>query len=95
MGEDEKNIGRIEAMLEDARIRIKESEERAIKRTDELERKIDTMNQRLSEWTPLLVQLSKQEDTKRQVVVASTVNLIANIAAWILLVFMWFVKNGK
>lgn len=95
MGEEEKNIGRIEAMLEDARIRIKESEERATRRTDELERKIDAMNQRLSEWTPLLVQLSKQEDTKRQVVVASTVNLIANVAAWILLVFMWFVKNGK
>jgi rRNA maturation endonuclease Nob1 len=90
--EEGRSIGRIEALLEDARDRVKEAEERANKKVEELERKIESMNLRLQEWVPLLTQLEKQEDTKRQVVMASTINLIANVAAWAVTAFVAYAK---
>lgn len=89
---DDKNIGRIEALLEDARDRVKEAEERQLRRVEELERKFESLNTRLQEWIPLLTQLEKQEETKRQVVMASTINLIANIAAWAITAFVAYAK---
>ena len=105
MSDEFSDIGSVKALLSDARERIKESEERGkqkieevekrvTSRLDELEEQINTLNLKLIEWLPLLTNLSKTEENKRNLSLLLLVALISNIAAWILALFVYFIKTG-
>jgi hypothetical protein len=99
------DIGSIKALLDDARQRIKESEERCTKKIDEaevrlnkkiydLEISLNTINVKILEWLPLITNLSKSEDNKRNITISLVVIFVTNIVAWIFTAFVFFVKTG-
>ena len=99
------DIGSVKALLADARERIKEAERRGIQRSDDSEKRLTTrldelddnftkLNTRMIEWLPLITNLSKAEDGKRSLHLAVIVAFITNIAAWILTLFIYFIKSG-
>lgn len=99
------DIGSIKALLEDARQRIKESEERCTKKIEEaeirlnkkihdLEMIISSLNNKILEWLPLITNLSKTEDNKRNITISLVVIFITNVVAWIFTAFVFFVKTG-
>lgn len=105
MSNDFSDMGSVKALLTDARERIKESEERSSKKTeevekrltnrlDELEEQIIKLNTKMIEWLPLLTQLSKAEETKRNMNITLLVSFITNVCAWILTIFIYFIKSG-
>lgn len=105
MSDEFTEIGTLKALLKDARERIKESEERCIKKSDEIEKRlldrvteleeqIIKINMKMIEWLPLLSNLTKAEESKRNVSILLIVSLISNIAAWVLAIFIWFIKSG-
>lgn len=105
MPEDFSDIGSVKALLSDARERIKESENRSkdtIKelekrledKTEELERMLVSLNLDLTKWTPLLTNLQKSDENKRNLSILLTVSFITNIAAIIFGLFLWFAKSG-
>jgi cell division septum initiation protein DivIVA len=91
---DEKEIGRIIAQVEDARDRVNEAEERMNKRIDELLRQVESLNNQLSDWKPLLSNMSKQETDKRSISASLIVLMVSNAASWILAAAIWFIKSG-
>lgn len=102
MSED---ISSVKALLTDARERIKESEDRSIKkieetekrvvtRLDEMEEQFNKLNLKMVEWLPLLTNLSKTEETKRNMNLVLLIAFISNVAAWVLSLFIFFVKQG-
>ena len=106
LNEDFSDIGSVKALLSDARERIKESEERSTKKIEEvdarlratvkeLETQIDKFNIKIIEWLPLLSNIAKTEETKRNATLLLVVALVSNIAAWILAIFIWFIKSGQ
>jgi hypothetical protein len=105
MGDEFSDIGSVKALLTDARDRIKESEERSAKKIDEtehrlkmtldkLEQQADKFNLKIIEWLPLMTNMTKAEETRRSGMLMLVVALISNIAAWILVLFIWFIKSG-
>ena len=105
MSDEFSDIGSVKALLSDARERIKESEDRATKkidecekrltlRLDEIEEQFGKLNVKMIEWMPLLTNLSKTEENKRNITLALLVAFITNVASWILTIFIWFVKTG-
>ena len=105
MSDEFSDIGSVKALLTDARERIKESEERSkekieevekrvTSRLDELEEQIYKLNLKLVEWLPLLTNLAKTEENKRNLSLLLLVALISNVAAWILTLFIYFIKTG-
>jgi len=105
MADEISDISSVSALLKDARERIKESElrskesldrteERLQTRIDELERQHHTLNLDLSKWTPLLTQLQKSDENKRNMTVLLIVSFITNIATIIMSIFIWFIKSG-
>jgi ElaB/YqjD/DUF883 family membrane-anchored ribosome-binding protein len=105
LNEDFSEIGSVKALLSDARERIKESEDRSTRRIDEvdkriqktlsdLEEQVQKFNNKITEWLPLLSNMTKAEETKRNATLLLVVALISNIAAWILCGFIWYIKSG-
>jgi hypothetical protein len=105
MPDDFSDIGSVKALLSDARERIKESEERskdAITRAedrlndrlDEQERMMGTLNLDLNKWTPLLTNLQKADENKKNLTILLVASFITNLATIIIGIFMWFAKSG-
>lgn len=105
MSDEFSDIGSIKAYLSDARERIKESEDRSKERAEEIEKRLtnrldeveemaNKLNLKLIEWLPLLTNLSKTEENKRNMTLMLLVAFISNVAAWILTLFIYFVKAG-
>lgn len=105
MPDDFSDIGSVRALLSDARERIKESEnrskealqkvdERINDRLEEFERMMVSLNVDLSKWTPLLTNLQKSDENKRNLSILLTVSFITNIATIIFGIFLWFAKSG-
>lgn len=105
MSDEFLDIGSVNALLKDARERIKETEERCNKKSDEIERRltvrIDDLdsnytkaNNKIIEWLPLLTNLSKSEENKRNMTLLLVVSFISNIASWILTLFLYLAKSG-
>lgn len=103
--DENRNIGSMQALLSDARIRIKESEERSkekineaekriFQRIDELDSTLTGINNKQIEWLPLITNLTKNEENKRNLNIMLITSLVTNIAAWILVIFIYFIKNG-
>jgi hypothetical protein len=105
MSDDFSDIGSVKALLTDARDRIKESENRSAKKIEEtelrlkttlekIELQVDKFNAKIIEWLPLLSNIAKTEETKRNATLLLVVALISNVAAWVLCAFIWFIKSG-
>jgi hypothetical protein len=105
MSDEFSDIGSVKALLSDARERIKESEARSttkinevetrlITKIDELDAQLSTINLKIVEWLPLLTNLSKTEENKRNMSIMLLVAFISNVAAWILTIFIYFIKSG-
>ena len=105
MGDEFSDIGSVKALLTDARERIKEAEERSnkkiaevetriVSKNDELEEQINKVNMRMMEWVPLLTNLAKTEENKRNMTLLLLVAFISNVASWILTIFIFFLKSG-
>ena len=105
MTEEFSDIKSISALLNDARERIKEAEDRCniknketeIRLTDKIDELIEKytgLNSKFQEWLPLLTNLSKTEENKRTMTLLLVVAFISNISAWILTIFIYFVKSG-
>lgn len=99
------DIGSLRALLNDARERIKESENRSnkkidesenriIRKFDELEEQFNNLNIRIVQWLPLLSNLSKTEENKRNVTISLIIAFVCNISAWILTAFVYFIKTS-
>ena len=106
MSDEFSDIGSVKALLSDARERIKESENRSTEKIDEVERrvnlKIDTLNilydkanAKIIEWIPLMNNLTKAEESKRNITLLLFVAFISNVASWILTIFIYFMKSGN
>ncbi|NCQ52077.1 hypothetical protein GW796_09320 [archaeon] len=102
---DTLDIHSVAALLNDARERIKESEERSketinlteirlIKKIDEIQQTLNVFGQDYSKWIPLLTSLQKNEDNKKTLTIALITSFITNIAALIVTLFVFFVKSG-
>lgn len=102
---DSYEIGSVKALLDDARARIKESEDRCNEKIKEAEARIqirlneietltEKNNLKLIEWLPLLTNLTKTEENKRNVVLLMTVSIISNLAAWVFTAFVYYIKSG-
>lgn len=103
--EEFSDIGSVKALLADARERIKESEDRSNTRIKEVEKRIHVriddieelataVNTRTIEWMPLISNLHKAEESKRNMTLLLIVALISNIASWVLTIFIYFIKSG-
>jgi hypothetical protein len=102
---DTNDIGSVKALLNDARERIKESEDRskdAIDRLDERvkirlddhEKSVATLILEIGKWTPLLTNLQKADEHKKTLTIMLVTSFITNIAIAIVSIFVWFVKSG-
>lgn len=105
MPDEFSDIGSIRALLTDARERIKESEERskealATEKTaltlklETLEKSYIALNLEISKWIPLLTNLQKADENKRNLTLLLLVSFITNVATIIMSVFIWFIKAG-
>lgn len=105
MSDEFSDIGSVKALLKDARERIKESEDRSkeeiekvekrlTNKSDEIEEQVNKLNLEFVKWLPLLTNLSKAEESKRNVTLMLIVAFISNVAAWILAIFIYFAKLG-
>lgn len=102
---DNLDIHSVAALLNDARERIKESEERSKesinqtelrlnKKLDDIQTVLNLFGQDFSKWIPLLTTLQKSEDNKKTLVIALITSFITNIAAIVVSLFVFFVKAG-
>jgi hypothetical protein len=100
------DIGSMRALLADARERIKEAEDRGKDSLDrveerihgkieEFERQLISINLELSKWIPLLTNLQKADENKRNLTLLLVVSFITNVATIVMSVFIWFVKSGS
>jgi hypothetical protein len=105
MSDEFSDIGSVKFALTDARERIKESEDRCLKKGEEIEKRVTTriedleelytkVNTKIMEWVPLMNNLTKAEENKRNMTLLLVVAFISNIASWILTIFIYFVKSG-
>lgn len=105
MAEETSDIGSVKALLTDARERIKEAEDRSSKKTeevekrlvnkfDELEEQYTKLNLKMIEWLPLLSNLAKTEETRKNMNLLLLVAFISNVASWILAIFIYVIKSG-
>jgi hypothetical protein len=99
------DLSSVRALLKDARNRIKEAEDRCketisklegqvVSRCDELSVQLHAINLEQNKWIPLLTNLQKADENKRNLTLLLLVSFITNIATIIMTVFIWFVKAG-
>lgn len=99
------DLSSVRAILRDSRNRIKEAEDRckeAISRIEaqghqryeEIHAQMVALNLDLNKWTPLLTNLQKADENKRNLTLLLLVSFITNIATIIMSIFIWFVKAG-
>ena len=105
MSDELSDIGSVKFALADARERIKETEARCVKKGEEIEDRVTNriedleelytkVNTKIQEWIPLMNNLTKAEENKRNITLLLIVAFISNIASWILTIFIYFVKSG-
>lgn len=99
------DMGSVKALLADARERIKEAEDRSKQKIEEVEKRlnlsiqevndaIDEINKFKTEYTPLLKNLVTSENSRRTLTLVLVGSFISTVAAWILAIFVYFVKSG-
>ena len=106
MKDDEfSDMGSVKALLADARERIKEAEDRSKQKIEEVEQRvnatvkdiyeaIDEINKFKNEYLPLLKNLTTSENSRRTLTLVLVGSFISTVAAWILAIFVYFVKSG-
>jgi hypothetical protein len=103
--ESQANLGSMAALLADARNRIIEAETRCNnlieKEVDRLQVSMGEMSQQLvslnldlQKWNPLLTQLQKADENKKNLSLLLMASFLTNICTIIVTVFIFFIKSG-
>lgn len=105
MSENFLNLESVSVLLNDARKRITEaenrskeaieaSEKRTTKKLDEIADEVKKLKDEFSKWSPLLNKLNSADNTKKSLTIVLLSSFITNIVTIIVTIFIVFIKNG-